>query len=195
MLSGKIFAGMRRLRQSLGLTEQRCTACHAPHTPSSMPLHTPADALCLCATCRQHIALRKTLCPSCGAIVQELSPIAVCGTCLVQPPPWSRLHVLGLYHDVLRKLLLRVKYRGDRSLAVALGTLLAQRIQEHGFTADTLVPMPLHPHRLRQRGFNQCIELARPLAATLGTPHEQRWAQRIVATPSQTGLRKNVCAS
>ena len=165
MLPGRIFAGVRRLRNRLGLTEQQCAACHAPYVP--------VDGIGLCPTCRQRIALRKTLCPCCGAIVREPSSIAVCGTCLVQPPPWLRLHVLGMHHDVLRTLLLRVKYRGDRSLAATLGTLLAQRIQENGFIADSLVPMPLHPQRLRQRGFNQCLELARPLAASLGIPRGQ----------------------
>jgi ComF family protein len=52
---------------------------------------------------------------------------------------------------------------------------------------DALVAVPLHPTRLRERGYNQAIEIARPLCRTLGVPVLLRGIERRHASPSQTG--------
>ncbi len=175
---------LRHWQRTLGLAERRCAACHAPFLPK--------DAVALCAACRARLIPRARICPTCGA----LSPLAsseadmVCGNCLVQPPPWTRLHALGVYQGLLRALLLRAKFRGDRSLTATLGTLLAGKILATGHAAEVIVPMPLHPARLRQRGYNQCHELARPLAAMLGIPRKPDWARRVIATHPQTSLSR-----
>ena len=99
--------------------------------------------------------------------------------------------MVNLYQGTLRDLLLRVKYHGDRGLARGMGVLLAGRIRSAGGPLpEAVVPMPLHPGRLRQRGFNQCYEIARPMADTLGIPVRPFWAWRTRAVQPQTGLSR-----
>jgi ComF family protein len=61
-----------------------------------------------------------------------------------------------------------LKYRGARNLGRALGLLLAAAL--YGGDVDALVPVPLHPRRLRERGYNQSVEIARPVSRALRLP-------------------------
>ena len=85
-----------------------------------------------------------------------------------------------------------VKYRGKLGIARELGQMLADSLiavcPDAAARWDHIVPMPLHRTRLRQRGFNQAVELARPVAAALRIPLALDQVRRIVATASQTDL-------
>jgi ComF family protein len=91
-----------------------------------------------------------------------------------------------------------VKFRGERVFARVLGELLAREHRSRGWELpDCIVPMPLHVERLRERGFNQSLEIARFAAASLGARVECRSLERRIATREQSGLslearRKNV---
>ena len=95
----------------------------------------------------------------------------------------DRARAIGDYDGALRAILHALKYEGRRSLARRLGTLMRQRGATVLAGAACVVPVPLHPARQRQRGFNQAVDLAR----RLGVPvvHALRRAR---ATPTQTGL-------
>lgn len=80
----------------------------------------------------------------------------------------------------------RLKYRGDLYLAGQLGRMIAAEPITDG--VDAIVPLPLHRKRLRQRGFNQALELARPLARRSGLPLLCEAVLRQRDTPSQAGL-------
>lgn len=95
--------------------------------------------------------------------------------------------MLGPYRSALRDLLLQAKFHADNAALRALGLLLAVPAGTLP-PAHVLIPMPLHPARLRQRGFNQCLELARPLAATLGIPLRPDLLIRSIDTAHQRGL-------
>jgi ComF family protein len=70
-----------------------------------------------------------------------------------------------------------------------LGTLLTRALQQAGAPyPELLLPVPLHPARLRERGFNQAVEIARPLAQALGLPLDLNSCQRRRATAPQAGL-------
>jgi ComF family protein len=93
-----------------------------------------------------------------------------------------------------------LKYQGVIELADPLGKLLAQTYQRHHLQADIVLPVPLHPERQRQRGFNQATLLARACARQLGIPWDERLLIRRRATSSQVGLtaserRANVAAA
>lgn len=89
----------------------------------------------------------------------------------------------------------------DAGAACLLGSLLAEAAaRAPGPAPEALVPIPLHPARLRTRGFNPAAELAAPLARALGIPHARRLLERVRDTPSQTGLsrrqrRRNVAGA
>lgn len=82
-----------------------------------------------------------------------------------------------------------MKFRGDRVFARLLGTLMARLHRAAGAALpDVLIPMPLHPTRYRQRGFNQALEIARTVSSILRVPVDTRCLVRRLATREQSGL-------
>ena len=166
------------------LREKRCAACGVP-----VPLaHHNGAATPLCATCQKALARRESgFCIRCGEITTPSLPCAVCGECLSSPRPWERFFFHGAYQGLLRELVLRFKSRHEIALAALLGSFLANH---PGITGpyDAVIPLPLHPQRLRERGFNQSLELSRLLAGRLGAPLQPGLLTRAKATLSQAGL-------
>jgi ComF family protein len=87
----------------------------------------------------------------------------------------------------LKQALQRFKYAGAVELDRPLAKLLAARIPSDS-GIDLIVPVPLHPSRLRQRGYNQSLLLARVLAHNLQIPLNQTILRRVVDSHSQQGL-------
>ena len=86
-------------------------------------------------------------------------------------------------------LIREVKYHGNRELGVHLGKMLAGRLQEEGSVfqlPDVIVPMPLHPKRIKQRGFNQSELLAMGMSEVWGIPYTVKAVERAVYNVSQT---------
>ena len=129
----------------------------------------------------------------CSCCAQPFSSTAsdhLCGTCLKRPPSFSVVHSAGIYQGRLKEAVHKLKYRNQLTLAQPLGQLLGTRIAAAGndFAPHCIIPVPLHPRRLRQRGYNQAVEVARPIARQLGIPLETTLLQRIRKTPPQQGL-------
>lgn len=83
-----------------------------------------------------------------------------------------------------------MKFHARLNVAHLLGTLMADRLAtaptlDQGPTPELLIPVPLHRSRLRERGFNQALELARPIARRLRIPIDFTSCRRIRATPAQ----------
>jgi ComF family protein len=95
----------------------------------------------------------------------------------------DRAQAIGPHEDVLRSIVHSLKYDGRRSLATPLGALILERCRWVLEGADIVVPVPLHPARRRERGFNQALDLARALELPVA-----RSIRRVRATESQTGL-------
>jgi len=145
-------------------------------------------------------------CPSCLAALLPPSPPCCprcslpypteggtdhhCEPCLRQPPPFERIHALGPYADSLREAITNFKYHGRLDLDRPFGRLLADRLRETANPAefDLILPVPLHPDRLRQRSYNQSLLLARVLSRELKIPLQSRRLRRIRPTPPQQGL-------
>jgi ComF family protein len=180
---GRLLAGLIRV---CGLDEKRCGACLTPFVPHpDAPRDSPARLLC--PECLARLLPPTSLCRLCG---QNLDSGGVCGPCQTQPPPWERLHAVGAHRRLLRELLLRGKYGGDRYMYALLGSLLASVITRNGTAAGLVLPVPLHAARLRERGFNQCHELAGILSGLLHLPRASELVRRISDTPPQTGLSR-----
>ena len=129
-------------------------------------------------------------CAICACPVPRTGPIALCGTCLTNPPRYSALTALYAYTPPIPKLVAGFKFRKDLSWAKYFGTQLAGQILVRGNSLpQCLIPVPLHPQRQRERGFNQALELARPLSTLLGVPIDARACRRVRATPEQTKLK------
>ncbi len=123
-------------------------------------------------------------CPQC-ALPSPLG--ALCGQCLQHPPPFDASRAVFAYHFPLDKLIQQLKYAEELPLAHALAERLAQRVADSP-RPDYLIPMPLHPARLRERGYNQSLLLARHLGHWLSVPVLPTACSRILNTPSQTSL-------
>jgi ComF family protein len=109
----------------------------------------------------------------------------MCGRCLQHPPHFKRTVAAYAYAFPLNKLVLALKYGNKLHLANSLGDRLAQCVVVR---PDCLVAMPLHPARLRERGFNQSLQLARRIGRQLDLPVLSLACQRVRNTPSQSSL-------
>jgi ComF family protein len=135
-----------------------------------------------CAVCADELVRVATPCLGCGLA----QPVARCPR---RRAPWSveAVHAPFVYGPPLDHYLHALKYRGSRALGRAFGTLLAPALRAQADAIDALVPVPLHRARLRERGYNQALEIARALSRELGLPLLERSIARSAATPRQTG--------
>ncbi len=112
----------------------------------------------------------------------------VCGQCLSEPPAFDRVEAVFDYAFPVNRLTQALKYRHR----LAIAGYFAAAIADRGLSsdADVIVPMPLHKARLRQRGFNQAVELARPLGRALKRPLALHGVIRHKAALPQEGLSR-----
>lgn len=153
-----------------------------------------ADGLDLCADCNAELPRNRLCCARCALPLAAAA--ALCGECVRQAPPWDAAWVPFRYGWPLDRLESRYKFGADLAAGRVLSTLW-QREPCLVELPQLLLTVPLHPGRLRQRGYNQSLELARPLARRLGVPLRHDLLQRIRATEAQTELdatsrRRNV---
>jgi len=148
----------------------------------------------LCRCCAAALPWNRVACPTCALPLPV--PAEACGACLRRPPPLDAVHAAFVYARPLDRLLPRFKFHGD----LAAGRLLSQLMAEACAPLprpDALVAVPLHRSRLRRRGYDQALELARPLARMLRLPLRHDLLHRRRATAAQSDLnavarRRNV---
>lgn len=161
------------------LYPNRCTLCGDPG----------AEGLDLCSACRADLPYNHHACPRCSVPLPAHTPINVCGHCLRQPPRYTRLLSLFQYETPADHLITALKFHGKLAHARLLGELLgAQLATQIEILPQRIIPVPLHRARLRERGFNQAVELARPIAARFGIPIDVGSCVRVRATPAQSTL-------
>ncbi len=117
------------------------------------------------------------------------TPDHQCQTCLERPPAYERAWTLYPYLPPLQDAICSFKYRGKVALAKPLAALMAGALPA-GLDADLIVPVPLHPARLRAREFNQSLLLADHLGRLLSRPVSATRLIRILATDPQTTLTR-----
>lgn len=124
----------------------------------------------LCSACLQDLPrfAAETCCPQCARPLS--GPAIPCGHCLQHPPAYDRTLSGFAYAEPVSRLVGKLKFQGQIQLARLLGELLVDRIARTDSTAQAILPVPLHPRRLRQRGFNQALEIARPLGRARSLP-------------------------
>ena len=119
----------------------------------------------------------------------------LCQDC-VERLPWDgdagAQFSLFLYVGVARRLIKSLKYEHHRALVHPLGGWLAQGLPEHWLeqTIQAIVPVPLHPVRLREKEWNPAQSLAEVVGATLNIPVRPELLRKAVWTPTQTRLRR-----
>jgi len=125
-------------------------------------------------------------------LAEEVGATAMCGRCINKAPAFDYAYSLFRYEDDIIRLIHQLKFSEKISYARSLGELLLLMIRAElpnvKQLPDCLLPVPLHPARLRQRGFNQSIEIARIISRRLQIPIEYDAVIRQRKTTSQTGL-------
>jgi ComF family protein len=173
-----------------------------------MPVHLPAwprtllhlllpstCALCgagcdgvVCAPCQGHFCQPvKNRCARCA---NPLPGGGTCGTCLAYPPAYDATIFAVDYAPPLDHLVLQLKFSAHLPLAPWFAEMLRDAVLAHPGASlpDLLCPVPLGPSRLIERGYNQALEIARPLAAALGVAVAPTLAERQLDTRAQSGV-------
>lgn len=142
------------------------------------------DGRDLCSACHAALPWQGPACLRCAL---PLPSAGTCGACLQHPPPLTETHAVFDYVFPLDRLLPRLKFHRD----FASGRVLAQAMTDHCThltRPDALLPLPLHRERLRRRGYDQALELTRPLAQSLNLPLEMGLLERSKSTSAQSRL-------
>ena len=142
----------------------------------------------LCAACGGDLPVNRNACRRCALPLPEGSAAAECGHCLRKAPSFDRSVALFEYARPVSQLITGLKFHQQLHYGRLLGTLMGQRLLAEGDRPEVLIPVPLHPLRLRERGYNQALELARPVAQTLGLPLDIQLCLRSRPTLAQTEL-------
>lgn len=153
----------------------------------------------LCAGCYGDLPFNHHACSRC-AIPLPVDYAAgsprhrVCADCLQQPPPFQRSLSAFVYGQPLEWMIQQFKFNAQLMYAPLFAGLWLDYLRRQpeqcdaqGELPEALLPMPLHPARLRQRGFNQSLMLAASLSKALQIPLNTQHCQRIRDTPHQTG--------
>ena len=144
----------------------------------------------LCKDCSKELTfIRPPLCPICG-IPLEFGESHICGKCLIKPPFFKAARSCALYQGPLSKSISLFKYEGVTALARPLSLIMIRALSPfiEKANVDLILPVPLHIKRLRQRGFNQALLLARQLGKGLGIPVNGSILKKVKETPPQVGL-------
>ncbi len=138
-----------------------------------------------CAACdAQVVLLTGPRCPSCG---RPQPKRRLCRHCREQPLR-LRARAYALYEGPLARALVSLKYRPHRPFADMLGGWLSELVSRQRWKPSLVVPVPLSPHRMRHRGYNQAALIARSLAGRLGVPWDEGALSRRHETGTQVGL-------
>lgn len=159
---------------------------------------SPVSRMQDCGVCQRCwksvLALRIShpWCPSCGVPFQSaaIEPGYLCGDCILQMPVYAGARSFGYYRGELSRLIQGLKFENRRNLVGLLSPLMAQAFVSswEPEEIDFVVPVPLHPRRRRERGFNQSVLLARGLVRLVGVPLSEAVLVRARNTPPQVGL-------
>jgi len=146
----------------------------------------------ICTLCEQDLPWLGKACYRCALPLKNTDDTSICGHCLQQRPHFD--HSIALFHYAapIDHLLNQIKFKQRLANAHILGTLLTTKIKQayQGKNLpQMLIPVPLHKKRLGKRGYNQALELARPIAALLPIKIDKLNCQRICHTPPQMHLK------
>jgi ComF family protein len=148
-----------------------------------------------CAGCVRDLPRVVGACRACGLVHQV-------GACPAIGTDWRVARVLAPFNYAapLDHFVRALKYHGARELGRAFGLLLSAEARREPLAVDALVPVPLHPRRLRERGYNQAAEIARTLGDELARPVLVGRIRRLRESAQQAGQtagrrRANVAAA
>lgn len=146
----------------------------------------------ICGECLSKIKwIEPPLCTLCGVPFRSREVEShLCGDCLTRRRYFGKARALGYYEGPLREAIHRWKYEEKHYLTRFFGERLTEGFHRHWQpgTIDLLIPVPLHPRRLRERGFNQALFLVKELSQRTRIPFGKRLLKKRMSTPPQVSL-------
>lgn len=185
---------MERTQKLLSnLFPSRCILCQK--TVSGFAVNGPAvnENIEICPDCFNTLPFNLPCCIHCALpLAEDIKNEVLCGRCIQKAPVFDYVYSLFRYEENIIKLVHQFKFGEKisyaRSIAEMLLTKFEDSLSSKNGKPECLMPVPLHKTRLRQRGFNQSIEIARVLAKKLEIPIEYDAVTRQRSTMTQTGL-------
>lgn len=150
-------------------------------------------AIDLCLDCEKDLPRLSHVCIHCAAPL-DIETNTICGACLKKPFPFYKTCIPFSYTGAIRSLITGLKFQQRLLYATILGNLLAKQIRlsyQKEYFPHLIIPVPLHKKRLRQRGFNQVMEIARHINKTLNISIDYKSCLRIRNTLAQSELPAN----
>jgi len=178
----------KAIRPLLATDGGQCVACLAPHARFG-----------LCTPCRQELPVNHWHCRCCALPLAYAGngDDVLCGQCLQDPPPFSRVIAPWRYRFPVDGMVQRYKYNGQRAFARPLIHGLAEHLASvlettPEYRPDLLVASPMHPARRRKRGFNQAADIAECIGRHSGIPWSGDLVVRNRRTLPQRGLNREL---
>ena len=165
-----------------------CIVCHSFGEWLCKGCLAQVERICppICYRCGLPLALGAT---GCSTSSQEAPTL--CRQCAKTRPPLDVVRAYGTYHGPLKRAIQQLKYSDLRALAAPLAALMSEAWSAEPSIypkTDVIVPVPLHPIRLQERGYNQAALLARELGTRQSLPVIEDVLIRTRATAPQVGL-------
>ena len=178
---------LRKLGSALQdiLLPPRCHCCKKPVSG--------AEHLHICGDCLNGLPIiAPPVCSICGIPFEGVGGNHPCSRCIATPPPYGVARAALHYEGICRELIHSFKYSHRSQLRRPLGLLTAQLLSSFAAEQqpDLLMPVPLHPRRLRSRGFNQAVLVAEILAKQWQIPLARQLLQRTRPTTPQIELNR-----
>lgn len=143
----------------------------------------------ICGYCRSMlIPLREDVCEVCGRPVRGSS--MMCAECSSGNVYFDGAASVFEFRGLIQEAIYRLKYDGEVDIAPLLGNFMAEKLIEKNWDVDLIIPVPLHPDRLSERGFNQSYLLSEEIGRECGIGVSDRILKRVVYTKSQVSLSR-----
>lgn len=142
----------------------------------------------ICRACAAALPYLDSACPVCALPLPAAAPQQPCGACQQRRPPFNRMLAVFRYEEPARHLIQGLKFNARYAHARLLGALMADHVGRLTEPPEAIIPVPLHPSRYRERGFNQALEIARAVSGHTGIPVDHAACRRVLRTAAQTGL-------
>lgn len=150
------------------------------------------EGLDLCQACYNDLPHNEHSCPRCANPLPPATTERICGVCQKHPPAYDRTLGLFVYAAPIDRLILQLKFNYKLEIGCLLGTLMAKMLEvKIDKIPQLIIPLPLHHKRLRQRGYNQALQLAKPIAQRLNVPLDNHFCQRMRDTAQQSQLPRH----
>lgn len=173
------------MQHLIKLLRHTATAIFLPHY--CLLCRLTETQLGLCTSCIRDLPWQEIVCPLCA---QPMTENILCADCLQQDIFYDQIIAPLRYEYTIRYLISQFKFHERLVCANLLSDLFIQHINNrtHFIKPDLLIPVPLHTSRLRERGFNQALEMSKRFARILNIPLQRSLLYKKQASAAQSSL-------